>query len=400
MPSNSPSRATKYATLAEELRGQISRGALLPGDRLPSLNELCVRHELAIGTVDRALQILEKDGLIVRVNGSGIFVAEPTAREDSRVEKPLLGLVLPICHGNFFSPIVEAVQRESRAAGYHLLLASSWDDEELEAQLLEQFADQTMGLCVVPCGSGNQAAFARLLESRKPFVLMDLQVDGLDVSLVATDNERGGYLATRHLLEAGCRTVYTIGENALRASTLRDRIGGFRRALLEAGVPFDSSLVRQADGDAAHLGYVLTRELLAELFPAGKSNVPESPIGLFTLNEHVTPGCYMAIKERGLRIPQDVAVVGFDDATAIIFDPPLTAVRQDLTGMGREAVHRLLEHIRLGGNARPRTVRLQPDLVVRNSSDPKSEFCGVRNLEQSPRWIGAQRAELSASASV
>ncbi len=83
-----------------------------------------------------------------------------------------------------------------------------------------------------------------------------------------------------------------------------------------------------------------------------------------------------------MKIPGDVAIVGFDDTTASIFDPPLTAVRQDLTGLGREAVLRLLELIRRGRAMKPRQTLLQPELIVRNSSDASSLFCNIRQLGQ------------------
>jgi GntR family transcriptional regulator of arabinose operon len=381
MALTSSPRPTKYVRLADTLREQINRSVLHPGDRLPSLSELCAQYDTSLGTVNRALGILEQDGLIVRVNGSGVFVTEPTTSRETKSDKPLLGLIIPFCHGEFFSPIIQAVQKECRAAGYLLIVANSLNDEALEAQLLQQLSNQTDGLCVMPCGPGNQAAFAALLEQRTPFVLLDRQVEGLKVSLVSTDNERGGYLATRHLLDSGCRRVYTIGKTSARISTLRDRIVGFRRALTEAGVPFDPSLVRQADGNTTQLGYFLTKELLTRL---GENKREQGKIGLFALNEHTTPGCYMAIKERGLRIPGDVAVVGFDDINATIFDPPLTAVRQDLTGMGREGVRQLLEIIRVGSAIKPRQTRLQPELIVRNSSDANSDFCSIRQMQQNP----------------
>lgn len=381
MPSPPTPRQTKYAVLAGTIREQIQRGLLLPGDRLPSLGELCQHYEAAMGTVDRALAILEKDALIVRVNGSGIFVAEPPARPSAKTEKPRIGLVIPFCHGEFFSPIVDAVQRESRAAGYTLIVANSLNEEPIEVQVLEELADQVDGLCVLPVGPGNQSAFASLLEKKTPFVLLDQNVEGLKVNLVTSDNERGGYLATKHLLEAGCHRVYTIGESSAHISTLKDRIAGFRRALSEAGLRFEPSLIRQSEGDMTRLGYFLTRELLLEL----GIRCDGEKIGLFALNEHISPGCYLAIKERRLRIPEDVAIVGFDDNTANIFEPPLTAIRQDLSGMGREGVRRLVELLRVGANVKPRTIRLPAGLIVRNSSDSESDFCSLRLMHEDPQ---------------
>jgi len=371
-PDPSP-RPAKYAQVAEALRGQINAGLLRPGDRLPSLGELCAQFETSLGTTDRALGILEREGLIVRVNGTGIFVADPTESPRYSPTKPFVALVIPFCHGEFFSPIIHAIQLESRAAGYHLIVANSLNEEPLEAQILDQLGDQTAGLLIMPCGARNQSSFANLLEHRIPFVLLDVSVEGLNVPLVSTDNERGGYMATRHLLESGCTRVYTIGESSARISTLRERIAGFRRALTEAGIRFEPSLIRQGEGNLTQLGFDLTKALLAEPRHGEK-------IGLFALNEHISPGAYLAIKQQCLRIPDDIAVVGFDDNTANIFDPPLTAVRQDLAGMGREGVRALVELMRIGGTKKPKQIRLQPELIVRNSTDRGSGFRMVTGM--------------------
>lgn len=380
MPAEISPKATKYAALADLLREQIAQGSLRPGDRLPSIGEMRSRHEASLATVDRALSILEKEGLVIRVNGSGTFVAQPATEPAGEASRPLIGLILPGCDSQFFSRIIEGVEKESRATGYNLLVANSYGDHTLEAQLLRQIGAQTVGLLVMACSTGNQSAFATLLERRTPFVLLDRKVEGLRVSTVATDNERGGYLATRHLLDARCDRIYAVGEASGRASSLRERVAGFRKALSEADMPFDGSLLRQADDDPTRVGYRMTKELLNTL----PSLSERGRIGIFALNEYCARGCYMAIKECGLRIPHDVAVVGFDDTIAHFFDPPLSTVHQDLPAMGREGVRLLLELIRTGSAVKPRQTRLQPQLMVRNSSDSESSFCSITQVMQAP----------------
>lgn len=375
-------RPAKYAALAELLRDQIRQGIMCPGDRLPSLGEMCAQYGYSLTTVDRALGVLERDGMVVRVNGSGIFVAEPgTPGQTTQPSKLPVGLILPNCQSAFFSQIIEGVESASRSAGYHLMVANSGGNPVLEAQLLQQLAAQTVGLCIMPCGTGNQGAYVSLLEQRIPFVLLDRRVDRLEASLVATDNERAGYLATRHLLECGSRRVYAISRTLELASSLRERVAGFRKALAESGIPFESTLLRQMDDHPVRAGYIMTRDLLEELEAAGRRH---DKAGLFAMNEEIARGCYMAIKERGWKIPEEIAIVGFDGTTASLFDPPLTAIQQDLSGIGREGVRRLLELMRTGTAAKPRNVRLQPELIVRNSSDNNSKFCSVSQMLQAP----------------
>lgn len=369
MPDVTP-KTTKYARLAHLFREQIAAGVLREGDRLPSFAQMRAHHGASPLTVDRALAMLEREQLIVRVNGSGTFVAPKVAA--GAQERPLLGLLLSNCHLPFFSAIIGGVEEASRAAGFNLLIANSQGDHALEAQLLRRISAQTVGLCVMACGWGNQKAFAPLLEARVPLVLLDREVPGLAIPLVSTDNERGGYDATRHLLQTG-RQPFVIGESLETASSLRERVTGYRRALSEAGLPFDEARVRLGENfdNPELIGYEQTRRLL---------ETERDPLAIFALNEAVARGVYLATREASLRIPADVAVVGFDGVAAADFDPPLSSVHQNLSGLGVESVKRLLEVIKTGASTKASVTRLSPHLVVRNSSDENSDFCRVTQL--------------------
>ena len=230
--------------------------------------------------------------------------------------------------------------------------------------------------------SRTHAGYGALMERKVPFVFVDRAVRGLAAPLVSTDNEEGGYLATRHLLSTGVRTVYVVSERP--ATSLEERIQGYRRALREAGVASDPSWVREGPlfGDTS--GYDLTRRLLAERREQGEDDVP---FGLFALQDEIARGSYAALKEAGLRIPADVRVVGFDDLYSLHMDPPLTTVRQDTEGMGASAARVLLKLLAPGtGVTRtPRGVRLPPELVVRSSSDPASTFSLAEHLSRHTR---------------
>lgn len=373
--SSFPVRTTKYSLLADLFRQQIASGALREGDRLPSFAEMRAHHGASPLTVDRALATLEREGLIVRVNGSGTFVAaQRSVNEVAESDRPLIGLILPNCDSVFFSSIISGVEEASRAAGYNLLIANSQGNHELEAQLLSQIARQTVGLCVMACGWGNQSAFAPLLEARVPFVLLDREVPGIAVPLVTSDNESGGYDATRHLLATG-HVPFVVGESLETSSSLRDRVAGFRRALREAGLPFDPTRVALGENFSSPevIGYEKTRQILG-------SQGENGPVAIFALNDLVARGVYLAVREKGLRIPADVAVVGFDDVVAADFHPPLSSVHQNLSGLGIESVKRLLEAIKTGASTKASVTRLSPHLVVRNSSDESSDFCRVTQL--------------------
>jgi LacI family transcriptional regulator len=173
------------------------------------------------------------------------------------------------------------------------------------------------------------------------------------------------------------RRIYVLGDADV--SPVRDRIRGYRRALKEAGVTFNASLVRSNTTVADAAGYTLTRDLLKEL-PS------REPFGIFTINDSIARGCYLALKEAGLRIPQDVAVVGFDDTNAPFLEPPLSTIRQDLRGMGVHAVRLLLKAMKSGRGGR--TVSLPVELVVRDSTDTHARFSAVQHiLEEVPNRL-------------
>jgi DNA-binding LacI/PurR family transcriptional regulator len=178
-----------------------------------------------------------------------------------------------------------------------------------------------------------------------------------DTYLVAGDDVHGAKLATEHLLSLGHRRCAYVGAEG-RASSLR-RLRGYRLALAEAGLPFDESLV-VAPGEGAIHGELAAFRLLARR-PA--------PSALFCYDDMTAVGVLRAVRALNLGVPQDVAVVGFDDIPlAAYLDPPLTTVRQPMYEMGQQAMTMLLDLI--NGEMPPRLVTMPGELVIRSSSGP------------------------------
>jgi DNA-binding LacI/PurR family transcriptional regulator len=248
--------------LMEELRAQIESGALQPGDRLPSYAEMKARHGLAPQTTDRIYSTLERAGLIVRAQGSGTFVAEQMPKDTAAPgsDNPLIALVVPAVESVFFSEILSGAETACWDAGFHLLIANTRGSSHREAQYLTSLAQRVAGLCIVPSESASYAAFNALLENEVPFVFVDRALDKLNASLAAADNELLGYMATKHLLELGHREVFVLCEGV--ASSVAERLRGYKRALDEAGVAFDPRLVRSNAQYMEAAGYSLTQEIV------------------------------------------------------------------------------------------------------------------------------------------
>jgi LacI family transcriptional regulator len=158
---------------------------------------------------------------------------------------------------------------------------------------------------------------------------------------------------------------------------------GYRRALREEGITFQSHWVVRSGRDVEASAYAAAKQLVPELRRA-------APCAMFCLTDRIARGAAVALREAGLSIPQDVALAGFDDIEAPFLDPPLTSVRQDTRTLGAEATRLLLDMVRLGTNYDRKTILLKPELVVRGSTDAASTFSLAQHY--------AHRAQLSAVA--
>jgi LacI family transcriptional regulator len=181
----------------------------------------------------------------------------------------------------------------------------------------------------------------------------------VEVDAVLTDNQLGGYLATRHLLDLGhARIACIAGPSSITPSA--ERITGYRRALKEAGIPYDENLIIRGDYHAQS-GMDITHSLL---------QVRPRLTAIFALNDLMALGALRAAAEAGYSVPKDLAVVGYDDLEITHFtNPPLTTIAQPKKEIGVQAVQLLVERMALKSRP-PRRLVLPPELIVRRSTQP------------------------------
>ena len=268
-----------------------------------------------------------------------------------------LGLILPDLRNPFFTEVVRGVEDVAEAQGYTVLLANSDEDPQREATHLRVLrAKHVDALIVAPAGS-PYPELEQLVEARFPLVLLDRDLAGLGAPAVMLDNRAAARAAVDHLIRLGHQRVGMIAGRPPISSTV-DRQRGYRRALDQAGLPFDEQLV--ATGGSTIDGGAAAASNLLEL--------PSPPTAIFAANNLMTIGAVMAIEQHGLTIPGDVALVGFDDLPwADVFRPRLTTVAQPLYELGRSAAELVLNQLS-GADHRPRRVLLPGTLVVRDSS--------------------------------
>jgi LacI family transcriptional regulator len=268
-----------------------------------------------------------------------------------------IGLLIADLRNPFFTEVLRGVEDTAQARGYTVILANSDEDIVRETASLRVLrARHVDGLILAPA-AGRHPQLEQLVRSHFPMVFLDRDIPGLRVPAVMLDNKAAAHVAVRHLIAAGHRHIGMIAGRPSITSTI-ERQAGYRQALLEAGIPMDSSLVKTGgssiDGGAAAAAELLERR--------------PRPTALFVANNLMTVGALTVIERHGLRIPQDVALVGFDDFPwAEVLKPRLTTIAQPHYALGCRAAELLFEQLS-GFTAQPRRVLLPGELILRDSS--------------------------------
>jgi LacI family transcriptional regulator len=282
------------------------------------------------------------------------YKPNPHARSLSRGQTDTIGLVVPDIANPFFARLAAAVEAAADTAGLGLVLAATLNRTHRELDSIERFWRSRVDGLLFVTNHADDGSLAEAINKVGSVVLLDEDVAGAKVPKIFCENEAGGYLATQHLIEAGHRGIAFIGGPVgLFSSTERHR--GFARALLEAGL---SGATIQLNG-----AYTVEhgRAAMAAILAAARR-----PTAVFASSDEIATGCLEVIRDAGLRIPEDLSIVGFDDVGPLhLFEPPLTAVRQPVELLGRRAVELVLAQTL--GEAPTEVERLPVELVVRSS---------------------------------
>lgn len=268
-----------------------------------------------------------------------------------------LGLILPDSANPFFAEVSRSIESAAFEQGYHLILCNTEGNIEKELVYVDVLCNrQVDGIIFVAVGDQTDS-LERVLYKNIPAVMIDRDLPGLEVDAVLTDNRQGGYLATQHLLQLGHRRIGCItGPSSVTPSA--GRVAGYLAALAEHSIPADDRLLVRGDFHPQS-GWTAAHTLL---------ELDKPPTAIFAGNDLMAIGALRAISEAGLRIPEDISLVGFDNIELASYtDPPLTTVAQPIQGIGSMAVGFLLERIRDQQLAFRRVI-LPVSLIVRKSS--------------------------------
>ena len=290
------------------------------------------------------------------------YVPNRVARGLISQKTATIGLIVPDVVNPFFSPVVRGAETTARKAGYRVLLCNSEGDLRLEREYIEDLVSHRVeGLLIAPANDQSRHSVFPLLRRSFPVVLLDRALPDLDCDLVVSDSASGARRLVEHLISVGHREIAHLTD-ADDTSTGRERLRGYREALEAAGIAFREDLVFRTTVDQIG-GYRAAQQVLA---------LERLPTAIFTVNNMTVVGAMQALRERGLSVPHDMALVCFDDVEHLaVLSPFLTVIDQPAETFGSLGTQLLLE--RISGKAGPRSRRivLQTDLLIRVSCGSK-----------------------------
>ena len=274
----------------------------------------------------------------------------------------LMGLVVPDLIHPFFCLIARGASRVLRTRGYSLIVSSSEEESELENQELNLMLARGLDVFMVASAQSDSEILKRF-EWQKPLILIDRRFKGFPAHYVGTDDREVGRIATAHLIERGCRRVACIGGKDV--STARDRLEGYKQALHTHGMPLLTQYVvdrQQGDYYSDVTGYQAMQALL---------HLETKPDAVFCLNYPTAMGAMKAIAEHGLRIPEDIAVIGCGNVPfASELRVPLSSIDQSSELIGEHAAKLALSLVESKRRTTsPKAVLMKPKLIARRSTD-------------------------------
>jgi len=328
-----------------------------------SLNKVAEEAGVSIATVSRVIN--DSPGVNPETRMKVQQVIKELKYTPSRVAKRLrnrnasgnlLGALIPDIQNPFYMEVLRGIEDVAYENKYALIMCNFSQDEKKEKLYLDILQSESIdGLIAAPTNEHDQEVIS-LVKTGLPIVCVDRGLSGVDVDVVLVENQKGAFTAVDHLAKAGYKRIaYISGLQQIPSSQQREQ--GYLDALSANGLAIDRNLIKY--GDSRHeSGVKLCEELL---------NYSDPPDAIFTGNNLITLGALETIHKKGLKVPGQIAIIGFDDMYwAISLNPPLTAVRQPAYEIGRRAAEQLI--LRINDPTRPTmSMILKTELMIRSS---------------------------------
>jgi LacI family transcriptional regulator len=300
---------------------------------------------LSTSTVSRALRdsheiSTETKQLVLEYATRINYHPNPIALSLKEKRSRSIGVIVAEIANSFFSQAINGIESVAYDKGYNVIISQSHESYDKEVMTLQYLASRSIdGLLISVSTATKDLQHLRALHERGfPIVFFDRIVEDINTHKVMVDNFRGAYDATMHLIKQGYKNIATI-TNSENLSITRERVAGYVEALAQKNIKARKSMIKYC----FHGGMILSEveEAITQLM-----KTRPRPDAIFTSSDKLTTGCMRVLKSKGIRIPDDIAVVGFSNSDIIeLLDPPITVVRQPAFEMGQVATELLLQLI-------------------------------------------------------
>ncbi|WP_158734538.1 LacI family DNA-binding transcriptional regulator [Alteribacillus sp. YIM 98480] len=328
-----------------------------------TIYDVAEKAKVAISTVSK---VLNEKGNINEKTKQRVYDAieelgyKPSVVLSVKKAMKTIGVLIPDISNPFMAEVTRAVEDSGRKRGFNVIICSTDNDPDKEEEHIAMLQQKYLDGIIIATGLKNKRALQKLIDSKTPAVLLTRDVPHLPVHAVMVDDFQGGYEAGTFLAQSGHTEVAMIVEN-IGVPSIEQRLVGFREGLQSLNVPLNDERV------------VYSSHSLAESKEAGLQLLSEAkrPTAVFTSTEILAVGVMQAAKELGLKIPEDLSVIGFDNSIlAQITNPQLTTIAQPAQQMGEKVIELFVEEV-INTTKTDKVIQrivLSPSLIVREST--------------------------------
>ncbi len=344
----------KYSQLKEIIREKIKKKELKPLDKIPSEEDIANDYEVSRGTVRQALAELMNEGIIYREQGRGTFVSDRKRRRTFT-----LGFIVPDIANPFFSELARVIQKEAQKLEYNVLYYNTADNLSQEEKSLKMLIKKRVdGVIIIPIlKQKEKKVLQKLKENEIPFVYLNRYLDEPPSDYVIIDNAYGVKKAVEYLISLGHQRIGCISSQPF-TKIIAQRLKGYRYALKEHNLTVKDSLIKISSHRYGEGGYEALNKLLS---------LEDRPTAIFATNDITAIGALRAAKDKGINIPDELSIVGFDNIEASTYlEVPLTTISQPAERMGKIALDILMKRIEEQHKEIQKIV-LKPELIKRDS---------------------------------
>lgn len=334
-------------------------------DHTTTLRDIAYKLGVSVSTVSRALNNAPE--VNKQTKEAVIYTARSLNYEPNHVAQSLrsnktktIGIIVPNLISHFFSATISGIQGIAAQEGYNVMICQSNESFETEVNNVQMMmAHRVDGILISLSGETQTYDHLHAILGRGiPLLFFDRVSEELPASRVMVDNRHGAFKATEHLIKAGCRQIAHIS-GPKQLSISKSRLQGYREALEAHGLPFQEELIRHSS---------LTEDDAAQQINS-LLDTPSPPDAIFAFTDLLATQAMQIIKQRKMKVPQDVAIVGFTNTPVSAFiEPSLSTVSQPAFQIGQIAARHLLEQINKPSTFIPQSIVLKTELIVRDSS--------------------------------